>query len=249
MITGGTSSTSPVQQVAGAGTVGQVLMSSGPGALPAWTTLSGGSIISFPITVPEGGTGGTQATAYALLAGGTSASAPLQQVAGVGGSGQVLTSQGAGLLPQWAASTGGSVSFPVTVPEGGTGGTAVTAYALVAGGTSPSSPLQVVAGTATTGYVLTGNGAGALPSWQQNTGGSIGIPVTVTEGGTGGTTATAYAVIAGGTANTAPFQQVPGVGSTGQILTSRGAGLLPTWQTNAGGSVGTGAAGEVLSNT
>lgn len=55
----------------------------------------------------------------------------------------------------------------------------------------------------------------------------------VGRGGTGNTTFTAYSVICAGTTATGAFQNVPGVGTSGQILTSNGAGALPTWQTNA----------------
>lgn len=58
--------------------------------------------------------------------------------------------------------------------------------------------------------------------------------VTVPFGGTGLTSLTAYALLAGGTTSTGNVQQVSGLGSSGQVLTSNGAGALPTWQ-NAGG--------------
>ena len=52
----------------------------------------------------------------------------------------------------------------------------------------------------------------------------------VTQGGTGLTSLTAYAIIAGGTTSTGNLQQVSGVGTSGQVLTSNGAAALPTWQ-------------------
>lgn len=52
----------------------------------------------------------------------------------------------------------------------------------------------------------------------------------VARGGTGNTTFTAYSVICGGTTSTGAFQNVSGVGTFGQVLTSNGAALLPTWQ-------------------
>ncbi len=60
-------------------------------------------------------------------------------------------------------------------------------------------------------------------------------PIEVPFGGTGIASATAYAVICGGTTSTNPFQNVSGLGTAGQVLTSNGAGTLPTWQ--AGGGV------------
>jgi hypothetical protein len=62
-------------------------------------------------------------------------------------------------------------------------------------------------------------------------------PAQVAKGGTGNATATAYAVQCGGTTTTTPFQSVASVGTSGQVLTSNGAGALPTFETNAGGDV------------
>lgn len=59
---------------------------------------------------------------------------------------------------------------------------------------------------------------------------ALSIPITVANGGTGLTTTTAYGLIAAGTTSTGNFQQVSGTGTSGQILTSNGAGALPTWQ-------------------
>lgn len=53
----------------------------------------------------------------------------------------------------------------------------------------------------------------------------------VAAGGTGRTSATAYALVCGGTTSTGALQSVASVGTSGQILTSNGAGALPTFQT------------------
>jgi len=60
-------------------------------------------------------------------------------------------------------------------------------------------------------------------------------------GGTGRTSATAYAVICGGTTSTGAQQSVASVGTSGQVLTSNGAGSLPTFQTvpSSGITIGT----------
>lgn len=74
--------------------------------------------------------------------------------------------------------------------------------------------------------------------------------VTVAQGGTGIATATAYAVLCGGTTGTGPFQSIAGVGTSGQVLTSNGAGALPTFQAAAGGAAWTGiTAGSGTSTT
>lgn len=70
------------------------------------------------------------------------------------------------------------------------------------------------------------------------TGGSVtGITdITAADGGTGRSSHTAYAVICGGTTTTAAQQSIASVGTAGQVLTSNGAGALPTFQNASGGS-------------
>jgi uncharacterized protein YdeI (BOF family) len=62
----------------------------------------------------------------------------------------------------------------------------------------------------------------------------------VAHGGTGNTTFTAYSVICAGTTATGAFQNVSGLGTAGYVLTSNGAGALPTWQVAASASAITG---------
>lgn len=62
--------------------------------------------------------------------------------------------------------TGTWNATPVTVPYGGTGNTTFTAYSIICAGTTATGPFQNVVGTGTATQVLTSNGAGALPSWQ-----------------------------------------------------------------------------------
>jgi hypothetical protein len=64
---------------------------------------------------------------------------------------------------------------------------------------------------------------------------TLGTDLAVTEGGTGASSQTAYAVLAGGTTSTGAYQSVASVGSSGQVLTSNGAGALPTFQAPAPG--------------
>ena len=80
---------------------------------------------------------------------------------------------------------------------------------------------------------LSNTGTSNNPAWAQIdvTNGITGS-TPVPNGGTGLTSATAYAVICGGTSSTAAFQSIAGVGTTGQVLTSNGAGALPTFQTS-----------------
>ncbi len=62
-----------------------------------------------------------------------------------------------------------------------------------------------------------------------------GTDVTVADGGTGRSLATAYAVICGGTTNTGALQSIAALGNVGDVLTSNGAGALPTMQTPGSG--------------
>lgn len=66
---------------------------------------------------------------------------------------------------------------------------------------------------------------------------TLGSALPVASGGTGLSTTTAYGLIAAGTTSTGNFQQVSGTGTLGQVLTSNGAGALPTWQAGASGDV------------
>lgn len=78
----------------------------------------------------------------------------------------------------------------------------------------------------TSGQTLISAGSDTAPSW-----GTLGV----TGGGTGLTSTTAYSLLAGGTTSTGALQSVSGVGTSGQVLTSNGAGALPTWQDSTGG--------------
>lgn len=53
--------------------------------------------------------------------------------------------------------------------------------------------------------------------------------------GTGTTSFLAYGVLTGGTTTTGPIQSLTSLGSSGQVLTSNGAGAIPTFQAAAGG--------------
>lgn len=107
----------------------------------------------------------------------------------------------------------------LSVARGGTGLAALTAHYIPIG--NGTTALTLLAPNATSGIPLISQGAAADPTY--------GTAV-VAGGGTGNTTFTAYSVICAGTTATGAFQNVSGVGSATQVLTSNGAGLLPTWQ-------------------
>jgi hypothetical protein len=122
---------------------------------------------------------------------------------------------------------GGTGAQTLTGVLTGNGTSAVTANAvsqyttLVAGA---SNAVSGVAPSATAGIPLVSNGSSANPSY---------TTAVVAGGGTGATTFTAYALVTAGTTSTNPFQNVVGVGSAGQVLTSAGASALPVWSNGA----------------
>jgi hypothetical protein len=129
--------------------------------------------------------------------------------------------------------TGVTGTLPAT--NGGTGQSSYAVGDLIyASTTTALSKLADVA----TGSALISGGVGVVPSW-----GKIGLTthvsgtLPVTSGGTGASTQTAYSVLCGGTTSTGAYQSVASVGTSGQVLTSNGAGALPTFQANGNGTV------------
>ena len=59
----------------------------------------------------------------------------------------------------------------LVVAGGGTGQSSLPTYAVLCGGTTSTGAVQSVSGLGTSGYVLTSNGASALPTWQAGGGG------------------------------------------------------------------------------
>ena len=113
------------------------------------TTLTANTLaLTNALTVPNGGTGVTSATAYALLAGGTTSTGAFQTVSGLGSSGQVLTSNGAGALPSWQTLTspsqaGGALIVNTT--------TATVSYTVPSGSNAMSvGPITVASGVTVT---------------------------------------------------------------------------------------------------
>lgn len=116
-------------------------------------------------------------------------------------------------IPTFTASTG---VFTASTPS---------QYNVQVGGASNN--LVSIAPSATSGIPLISQGSSSNPAF--------GTAV-VAGGGTGSTSFTAYSIIAAGTSSTGALQNVSGVGTSGQVLVSNGAGALPTWQSSPGGN-------------
>jgi hypothetical protein len=82
-------------------------------------------------------------------------------------------------------------------------------------------------------YVTTGTGVLTIANAGTDYYVPGGVDVAVVDGGTGRSSHTAYAVLCGGTNGTNPQQSVASVGSSGDLLVSNGAAMLPTFQTIA----------------
>ena len=119
----------------------------------------------------------------------------------------------------------------------------VTSYSLI---------LPTAQGAANTAFLNDGSGnlswsqAIATTSTPTFAALTLTAALTVPNGGTGDQSFTAYSVLTGGTTSTGALQNVSGVGTAGQALTSNGAGALPTWQNVSGsGTVNSGTAGQL----
>lgn len=201
--------------------------------------------VSYPITVDKGGTGADNAADARVNLGleiGTDVqaySSVLDVLAGLStADGNFIVGNGS----SWVIENGstaraslglGSMAIQSSSSVSISGGTIVgiTDLAIADGGT----------GSSTASGARANLGIGTMGTQNSSsvsiTGGSItGITdITVSDGGTGKSSHTAYSVVCGGTSSTDPLQSVSGVGTSGQVLTSNGAGALPTWQTGGGG--------------
>jgi hypothetical protein len=132
-----------------------------------------------------------------------------------------ITFGSTGLTPSTATTGAVTVAGTLAIANGGTGSTSTTYCSLTTNVTGTLPIANGGTGSASTTYCnLASNVTGTLP---------------VANGGTGRATNTAYAVICGGTTAGGVEQSIASVGTAGQILTSNGAGALPTFQAAGGG--------------
>lgn len=217
----GTTSTGAFQNVSGVGTAGQILTSNGAGMLPTWQASPGSGTVN-PGTINQIAYYAATGSAVSGLTGANSA---VLITSGLGVPSMSQTLPGAvqaNITTVGTIGTGVWNGTGITVPFGGTGLASITAHNLLIG--NGTSAANLLAPSATSGVPLVSQGSSLDPAY--------GTAV-VAGGGTGLSSLTAYAVLCGGTTSTGNVQQVSGLGSSGFVLTSNGAGALPTWQATA----------------
>ena len=137
------------------------------------TNLNASNLASGTAPTARGGTGlSSYAVGDLLFASATTTLAKLADVA----TGSVLVSGGITTAPAYSASpslTSLTLSTALAVSSGGSGRlTATTAYAVIAAGTTATGAQQSIA-PSTSGFVLTDNGVGVLPSFQAASGAAV----------------------------------------------------------------------------
>jgi hypothetical protein len=179
---------------------------------------------------------GTSTPSYKLdVAGNINFTSALHVNTNAGTSGQVLTSSGAGSAPTWMDLDADNISSgTLQTARGGTGISSYTVNSILyATGTNTLSQLSP---GLTTGQVLTlgGHISSPTPMWMDLDAGNILTGTLQTaRGGTGISSYTVGDILYAST-STALSKLSPG--SSGQVLTSNGAGSAPTWTTVSGGS-------------
>lgn len=218
------------------GTDGQVLLGS-TGADPVFATLaSAGSTIAF---TPGAGTlnletGTAVATSFPTDSGTATPSSGALTVTG----GTNIGTTGAAAAVTVNLDSALTAIDSITTSTGGSIRTATSA-----GNTTLLQAYDVDGAAYTTFATLTANNDPTMDLDDAVTKGGQyiyragGTDVPVTDGGTGVSSFTAYAVVCGGTTGTAALQSIASVGSANQVLTSNGAGALPTFQDVSAGGI------------
>jgi len=183
---------------------------------------------SFPISLANGGTAANlTASTGGIVYSGASAFAVLS---GTATAGQILQS-GSSAAPSWSTTTYPATNAANTLLYASSANT-MAALATANSGVLITSAGGVPSISSTLPAAVQGNitSTGTIASGVWN-----GTAVDVAHGGTGNTSTTAYAVLCGGTTSTGVLQPIASVGTSGQVLTSNGAGALPTFQAAGGG--------------
>jgi hypothetical protein len=143
-------------------------------------------------------------------------------------------------------------AYPAAVPQGGTGDSSLTAYGSLCGGTSTTSPIQVVS-PGTAGYIYAANGVSALPSWVAP--GTVGGKAFIASQTAAGSsfidfnnelTSSSFEIyiiyfdLLRPSTNATNLQLQVGTGSTPTYVTSGYAGVINTLSTGANSGVASG---------
>ena len=216
----------------------------GAGAVFLTDNSTTGGIWDIHAYLPEGVTFGTNAfnLGTSVISGGTWQGGTIQP--GYGGTGLTTFTGANNALYSTGATTLTAGTLPVAA--GGTGAATLTGYvkgngtsAMTASATIPNSDTTATSANTASAIVArdaSGNfSAGTITATLSGNATNVTGTVAVANGGTGNTSATAYAVLCGGTTSTSAHQSIASVGTAGQVLTSNGAGALPTFQSAAGG--------------
>ena len=135
---------------------------------------------------------------------------------------------------RWTASNG-ATTRNINVPNSSKTYVVIndgTGSIVLRGVTGPTSGITIVSGEK---CVAAWNGSDFV---KVSTSTALTGTIPVTSGGTGLTTTTAYSVVFSGTTATGNFQATAGPGTATHVLTSNGAGALPTFQANTGVTTG-----------
>lgn len=232
---GGTGTVTQVSVVSANGFAGTVANDTTTPAITLSTTVTGiikgnGTVISAAVAgtdyvAPNGS--GAGLSGVVLSVSGTS-----NRITSTGGQNPVIDIS-ASYVGQASITTLGTITSGVwsgtviAVNKGGTNSTTALSGSsiMISNG---SAIVQGTAGTSTT--VLHGNASGAPTYGAVSLTTDVSGTLPVANGGLGSASFTAYAVICGGTTPTGALQSIASVGTAGQVLTSNGAGALPTFQ-------------------
>lgn len=170
-----------------------------------------------------------QSVAVSVVGNATNATADVADITGTAN--QILRINGAGTALAFGsidlAQTAAVGTSILPVANGGTGVATTTAYALLAGGTTSTGPLQSLASVGTSGQVLVSNGAGNLPTWQTATS-AIGAALTKADD-------TNVTLTLGGAPTTALLSATSiTAGWTGQLSLTRGGTAASLTASNGG---------------